>query len=142
MHNLYIRTKFSLWNEDNASFFAARNKVAEKEEEKAKNSTSKGNTTNAVEYDVDDDEIDEFKEVMMQLEPKYRRYANWRIWMLFETVYHSFRRSLMQNRCMLDSKNCWFCGHLQSYILRILGFKNLWYYRLSVDFLILPRFCA
>lgn len=79
MHNLYIRTKFSLWNEDNASFFAARNKVAEKEEEKAKNSTSKGNTTNAVEYDVDDDEIDEFKEVMMQLEPKYRRYANWRI---------------------------------------------------------------
>jgi len=29
--------------------------------------------------DVDDDKIDEFKEVMKQLEPKYRRYANWRI---------------------------------------------------------------
>lgn len=59
------------------SFFAARNNTAEEEREKTKDS-NKGNKANAIEYD-DDDEIDEFKEVMKQLEPKYRRYANWRI---------------------------------------------------------------
>lgn len=78
MH-LYVRTNTSLWDEDNASFFAARNNSAKKEEQKAEDSASEGNKTNAIEYDVDDDEIDELKEVMKQLEPKYRRYANWRI---------------------------------------------------------------
>lgn len=76
---IHIRTDASLRDEDNVSFFAARNNAAKKKEEKAKDSTSEGNKANAIEYDVDDDEIDEFKEVMMQLEPKYRRYANWRI---------------------------------------------------------------
>lgn len=78
MH-LYVGTNISLLDEDNASFFAARNNSAKKEEEKAEDNASEGNETNAIEYDVDDDEIDEFKEVMKQLEPKYRRYANWRI---------------------------------------------------------------
>lgn len=69
----------SLQNEDNVLFFAARNNAAKEEEEKMKDSTNEGNKTKAIKYDVDDDEIDEFKEVMRQLEPKYRRYANWRI---------------------------------------------------------------
>lgn len=76
MHNLYIRTNIGLWDKENALFFAAQNNAAKKEEKKVKD--SKGNKTNAIEYNVDDD-VDELKEVMMQLEPKYRRYANWRI---------------------------------------------------------------
>ncbi|KAG5322514.1 PPR37 phosphatase, partial [Pseudoatta argentina] len=67
----------SLWDKENTLFFAARNNAAQKEEKKAKD--SKGNKASASECNVDDDEIDELKEVMMQLEPKYRRYANWRI---------------------------------------------------------------
>lgn len=59
------------------SFFAAQNNAAKEKEGKAKDSEK--NKTNAIENDVDDDEIDELKEVMKQLEPKYRRYANWRI---------------------------------------------------------------
>lgn len=57
--------------------FAARNNAAE---EQGRNRGSKGNEIDdAIEYDDEDDEIDEFEEVMKQLEPKYRRYANWRI---------------------------------------------------------------
>lgn len=47
------------------------------EKRKEEDNSSKENVLNATEYD--DDEIDEFEEVMKQLEPKYRRYANWRI---------------------------------------------------------------
>ena len=74
---IYSHEYQELWNKENALFFAARNNAAKKVEKKAKD--SKGNKANASEFNVGDDEIDELKEVMTQLEPKYRRYANWRI---------------------------------------------------------------
>lgn len=48
--------------------------MGEKREEVKDNSGE-----NEINYDDEDDEIDEFEEVMKQLEPKYRRYVNWRI---------------------------------------------------------------
>lgn len=57
------------------SVFAVQNNKMEMR--KKEDNSSKENVLNATEYD--DDEIDEFEEVMKQLEPKYRRYANWRI---------------------------------------------------------------
>lgn len=36
-----------------------------------------GEANETMEYD--DDEIDGLEEMMKKLEPKYRRYANWRI---------------------------------------------------------------
>lgn len=59
--------------------FAARNNTTGEKEEEAEDTVSKWNETSAIGYDDEDDEIDEFEEVMKQLEPKYRRYANWRI---------------------------------------------------------------
>lgn len=48
--------------------------------EAKENNSGEVNETDPMEYDDDkDDEIDELEQMMKQLEPKYRRYANWRI---------------------------------------------------------------
>lgn len=50
------------------------------ETEAKENNSGEVNETDPMEYDDDkDDEIDELEQMMKQLEPKYRRYANWRI---------------------------------------------------------------
>lgn len=50
------------------------------ETEAEQNNSGKAKETDPMEYDDDeDDEIDKLEQIMKQLEPKYRRYANWRI---------------------------------------------------------------
>lgn len=76
LHVLHVEY---LWDKDDVCLiFAARNNAADVKEEQTDDSGSEESEIDAIEYN-DDDEIDELEEVMKQLEPKYRRYANWRI---------------------------------------------------------------
>lgn len=69
--------KVFLYNFFSHDVFAVQSNATEGNGAEADNG-DEANKTDSMEYD-DDDEIDELEEMMNQLEPKYRRYANWRI---------------------------------------------------------------